>query len=120
MRNVLTTTYDSEVLQLFRSCGKTPASTALPKTWAPDSEALRHTRFVRVRGFYARTKSLQPFGLLQAFLDQIGLKGSLKTFGIPEGELPALAKQSMALPDYTNNPKVPTPEDICEVLARSF
>jgi alcohol dehydrogenase class IV len=59
-------------------------------------------------------------GLLQAFLDQIGLKGSLKTSGIPEGELPALAKQSMVLPDYTNNPKVPTPEESYEVLARSF
>jgi alcohol dehydrogenase class IV len=48
------------------------------------------------------------------------LNGSLKTFGILESELSALAKQSMVLPDYTNNPKVPTLEEVRDVLVRSL
>ena len=59
-------------------------------------------------------------GLLQAFLNQIGLERSLGRHGILESELPALAKQSMVLPDYANNPKVPTLEEVQDVLARSL
>jgi alcohol dehydrogenase class IV len=59
-------------------------------------------------------------GLLQEFLEQIGLNGSLRTFGILESELSALAKQSMVLPDYTNNPKVPTLEEVRDVLVHSL
>ena len=34
-------------------------------------------------------------------------------------DLSALAKQSTVLPDYTNNPKVPTLEEVRDVFARS-
>jgi hypothetical protein len=40
----------------------------------------------------------------------------LERLDILESELSALAKQSMVLPDYTNNPKVPTLEEV--VVAR--
>jgi alcohol dehydrogenase class IV len=58
--------------------------------------------------------------LIQKFLVRIDLNVSLKSLGISENELPALAQQSFALPDYANNPKVPAPEDVQKVLARSF
>jgi alcohol dehydrogenase class IV len=36
----------------------------------------------------------------------------LKQLGVPEEELPALAKQSMVLPDYAQNPKVPSANEM--------
>ena len=42
--------------------------------------------------------------------------------GVPiskEG-LPALARQSMALPDFKNNPRVPTPDEMLKILADSY
>jgi len=58
--------------------------------------------------------------LLQQFLIRIGLACSLKDFGVSKEDLAALAKQSMALPDYTKNPKVPTPDEMAEIIAASF
>jgi alcohol dehydrogenase class IV len=43
---------------------------------------------------------------LDGFLKKIGLWIGLEDKGVPEEELPALAKQSMVLPDYENNPRV--------------
>lgn len=40
------------------------------------------------------------------FLKKINLYQKLKDVDMPESEIEALAKQSMVLPDYTNNPKV--------------
>jgi hypothetical protein len=34
--------------------------------------------------------------------------------------IPALAKQSMVLPDYSRNPKVPTPAEMAEIIAASL
>jgi alcohol dehydrogenase class IV len=59
-------------------------------------------------------------GLLQEFLVRIGLTCSLKDFGMSKADIPALAKQSMMLPDYSKNPKVPTPANITEIIAASF
>jgi alcohol dehydrogenase class IV len=44
----------------------------------------------------------------------------LRDFGISKEELPALAKQSMVLPDYKNNPRVPTLDEMLEIIAASF
>ena len=98
----MVTAYDREVLQLFRS-----------RRWP--GYLTRDGEPPRTKGSQARVQAS-----FQAFLGQIGFKGSLKTFGFPAGELPALAKPSMVLPDYTNSPKAPTPEDLYEVLAHSF
>src|ERR1700751_1599855 len=49
--------------------------------------------------------------LLFKFMNRIGLTFSLKDFGVSKEETQALAKQSMVLPDYANNPRVPTYEE---------
>jgi alcohol dehydrogenase class IV len=58
--------------------------------------------------------------LLQAFLARIDLACALRDFGISKAELTALARQSMVLPDYKNSPRVPTPDEMLEVIAASF
>ncbi len=58
--------------------------------------------------------------LVDEFMSGIGLAFSLKDFGISRDEIPALAKQSMVLPDYTNNPKVPTYDQMVQIIAASL
>jgi alcohol dehydrogenase class IV len=57
---------------------------------------------------------------LQEFLVGIGLTCSLRDFGISKETIPALAKQSMVLPDYSRNPNVPTPAEVTEIIAASL
>jgi alcohol dehydrogenase class IV len=59
-------------------------------------------------------------GLVDEFMGGIGLACSLKDFGVSKEEIPALAKQSMVLPDYTNNPRVPTYDEMLQIIAASF
>ncbi len=58
--------------------------------------------------------------LVDEFMSGIGLAFSLKDFGISRDEIPALAKQSMVLPDYTNNPRVPTYDQMVQIIAASL
>jgi alcohol dehydrogenase class IV len=58
--------------------------------------------------------------LLQAFLARIDLACSLREFGLSQEQLAALARQSMVLPHYKNNPRVPTPDEMLTVLAESY
>lgn len=58
--------------------------------------------------------------ILIAFLKQIGMWCNLKDFGIPEDELPELGKACMVLPDYKNNPRVATLDDIMNILRKSY
>ena len=58
--------------------------------------------------------------LLQAFLARIDLACTLRDFGISKEELTDLARQSMALPNYKNNPRVPTQDEMLEVIAASY
>jgi alcohol dehydrogenase class IV len=58
--------------------------------------------------------------LLQAFLARIDLACSLRDFGISQEELTALAKQSMVFPYYQNAPRVPTPNEMLELIADSY
>jgi alcohol dehydrogenase class IV len=58
--------------------------------------------------------------LVRDFIERIGLTCSLHDFGIAKEEIPALATQSMVLPDYRNNPKVPTADEMQEIIAGSF
>ena len=58
--------------------------------------------------------------LLQEFLLGIGLTCSLRDFGISKETIPALAKQSMVLPDYSRNPKIPTPAEMTDIIAASL
>jgi alcohol dehydrogenase class IV len=59
-------------------------------------------------------------GLLVKFMNEVGLTFSLKDFGISKGELPALARQSMVLPDYANNPRVPSYDETLQIVGASF
>jgi alcohol dehydrogenase class IV len=58
--------------------------------------------------------------LVDEFLNRIGLTFSLKDFGVSREELPALARQSMVLPDYTNNPRVPAYDEMLQIIAASW
>jgi alcohol dehydrogenase class IV len=58
--------------------------------------------------------------LVGEFMSGIGLAFSLRDFGICKDEIPALAKQSMILPDYTNNPRVPTYDQVVQIITASL
>jgi alcohol dehydrogenase class IV len=58
--------------------------------------------------------------LVDEFMSGIGLAFSLRDFGICKDEIPALAKQSMILPDYTNNPRVPTYDQVVQIITASL
>ena len=57
---------------------------------------------------------------LDKFLKEIGMWLTLDGLKVPENELPQLAKHCLVLPDYKNNPKVATLEDVGELLKLSF
>lgn len=57
---------------------------------------------------------------IEQLLQQIGLAKKLRDVHIPEHELDTLARQSMVLPDYKNNPRVPGCGEIAAILKNSF
>jgi len=57
---------------------------------------------------------------LDAFLKRIGLWMGLEEKGVAEEELKALAKQSMVLPDYKNNPRIVTEAEMLELLQTCY
>lgn len=57
---------------------------------------------------------------IDAFMKDIGLWASLEEKRVPQEELSDLAKQSMVLPDYKNNPRLATLDDMRDLLARSY
>jgi alcohol dehydrogenase class IV len=59
-------------------------------------------------------------GLVENFLRKIGLRLGLADMGVPEAELPALAKQSMVLPDYKANPRVATLAEMEALVKESY
>lgn len=65
----------------------------------------------------AAEKSCQ---VIDKFLQDIGLWQGLKNKNVPEEELAALAKQSMVLPDYKNNPKVATSDEMKRIIKNSY
>ena len=56
---------------------------------------------------------------VESFLDRIGLRISLRDLRIPEGELAALARASLVLPDYKNHPRIAAVEDVHALLTSS-
>jgi len=53
-------------------------------------------------------------------LKRIGLWAGLKDVNVPESELPDLTQASMVLPDYKNNPRVATSEEMQQLLEESY
>jgi alcohol dehydrogenase class IV len=54
------------------------------------------------------------------FLKKIGLYKSLKDYEMPENEIELLAKNSMILPDYTNNPRLATDKEMLEIIKQLY
>jgi len=54
------------------------------------------------------------------FLKSIGLNKRLRDVNMPIGEIEALARQSMVLPDYKGNPRVATLEEMIELVKESY
>ncbi len=57
---------------------------------------------------------------IDAFLKKIGMWMSLQEKGMPEEEIPELARASMVLPDYQNNPRVATETEMLEIVKQSY
>jgi alcohol dehydrogenase class IV len=54
------------------------------------------------------------------FLMRIGMWFRLKDFKMPESEIPLLAKNSMILPDYKNNPRIATDSEMLQLIKESY
>jgi len=57
---------------------------------------------------------------IDALMKNIGLWASLEEKRVPQEELSDLAKQSMVLPDYKNNPRVATLDHMRDLLAQCY
>ncbi len=57
---------------------------------------------------------------IDKFIKKIGMWMSLKDVKMPEKEIPVLAEASMVLPDYKGNPRVPTPEEMMDLIKESY
>jgi len=57
---------------------------------------------------------------IDALMKNIGLWASLEERRVPQEELSDLAKQSMVLPDYKNNPRVATLDHMRDLLAQCY
>lgn len=57
---------------------------------------------------------------ITGFLKDINLYQKLKEVNMPENEIEALARQSMVLPDYENNPKVASYEEMVQLVRDSY
>jgi len=57
---------------------------------------------------------------MDEFLKKIGMWTSLEELNVPEEELAALTKQSMVLPDYGNNPRVATDEEMADIINQCY
>lgn len=57
---------------------------------------------------------------LVAFIKKIGIYRKLKDVGMPFEEVGQLAKQCMVLPDYKNNPKVATLDEMVGLVRESY
>lgn len=57
---------------------------------------------------------------LDAFLQKIGLWMGLADKGVPEEELSDLALQCRVLPDYMNNPRIASEEDMLDLMRACF
>ena len=95
---------------------------------------MRHTWRADVSRFARLARAVDPAGrattleadaercvdAIDAFLDRIGMRLTLEGLRVPREELPALARQSLVLPDYKNHPKIVDVDEVEAILAESF
>jgi len=67
-----------------------------------------------------KTAAEKSCELMDEFLKKIGMWLDLKGFKMPESEIAELAKASMRLPDYENNPKVATAEEMLDIIKECY
>lgn len=58
--------------------------------------------------------------ILDGFLHEIGLWLNFERFGVTQEDIVLIADRSQVLPDYRNNPRVATRDEIFEILSKSF
>lgn len=57
---------------------------------------------------------------IDTLIDRVGMRMTLKDVNMPEEQIPALAKQSMVLPDYKGNPRVATEEEMLALIKQAY
>jgi alcohol dehydrogenase class IV len=57
---------------------------------------------------------------IDGFIQAIGMRIRLKDKGMPEKEIPDLAKAGMVLPDYKGNPRVATADEMLELVRQVY
>lgn len=65
----------------------------------------------------AAEKSCQ---IIDDFIERVDMRITLKDAKMPEKEIPALAEQSMVLPDYKGNPRVATENEMLELIKQAY
>lgn len=75
----------------------------------PSLESLPDTRAARLLGEE-----------LERFIENLGIKKSLRELGVVESELAELARASLVLPDYKNHPYVVTRQEVEQLLCQCF
>ncbi len=58
-------------------------------------------------------------GIIESFLQEIGLSLCFEDLNVPKEELRALAQASLILPDYKSHPRVADLDDVYELLTKS-
>ena len=73
-----------------------------------------------LEGMDEKAAALRSCDELDAFLQKIGLWMGLADKGVPEHELPDLARQCRVLPDFKNNPRIATEEEMLALMQQCF
>jgi alcohol dehydrogenase class IV len=107
--------HGAALASIYRACMKFSWQSAIPQ-FAKLGRIL-DTSLHQADDEMAAQSSIELF---EKFLARIDLNCSLKQLGVSEKELSALAKQSMVLPDYTKNPKIPTDAEMLSIIRQSF
>lgn len=58
--------------------------------------------------------------ILQSFLEKIGMLLSLEDLKVKKEDVSKIVEDTFKLPDYSVNPRVPTKEDVLEILKRAY
>ncbi len=96
-----------------------PACTRFTLASAPEAFARLGT-MLDVDGGSPEAVGRRACDALDDLLREVGLWTDLATLGVPSDELPQLAAQSRVLPDYENNPRVASPEEMLQLLESSY
>lgn len=73
-----------------------------------------------ILGVFEKPPGINTTAVVEHELKLIGIAKTLKAVTIPEEEIPALANQSMVLPDYKGNPRVATEDEMLELIKKAY